>query len=144
MFTSDSLNNSENDDNIIELSQNSINYLAKQFVQIGDKKIIKKKFILQIIYIIKRLPNWYACSLIDKNSKYDGFFINYDERYGLPKVGDIIKTFSIQIVKLPNRDDYLYFCDNIQKIKESPELLKMNLRQIINYNNQCNHYCYFL
>ena len=135
MLNSDSLNNSENKDNVYELSQNSINYLSNQFVQVGDKKIIKKRFIFQIVNIIKRLPNWYACSLIDKNSIYDGFFINYDERFGLPKVGDIIETFSIQIVKLPNRDNYIYFCNNIQRIKESQELLKINLRKIINYSN---------
>ena len=72
---------------------------------------------------MKKLDNWYCCSLIDQNSKYGGFCIKYKKRYGVPKEGDIIKTSKIEIVKLPNRDTNIYFCDKVKKVEESKKMI---------------------
>ena len=32
---------------------------------------------------------------MDQNSKYGGFCVKYKKRYGVPQVGDIIKTSTI-------------------------------------------------
>ena len=122
----------------IELSKNAINFLSKQFVLECDKRIIEEKFIFQIVYVLKKCHNYYICSIIDKNTKFDGFFINYDEQSIKPKAGDIIETKSIQIVKLPNRIEYIYFCDKVTKIKESEESIKINLENIYNKKNDEN------
>ena len=144
------LNNSNCIITEVELSKNAINFLEKQFVSDGDKRIIEKKFIFQIVYVERKIPHWYRCSLIDQNSKFDGFCIKYDDQFGIPKEGDIIQTNHVQIVKLPNRDNYLYFCDNVKKISEAFELMKINLGLIgrnkelnknnNNINNEIKHY----
>ena len=118
----------------IELSKNGINFLKSQYVVEFEKKIIEEKFIFQIVYVMKKFSNWYNCSLIDLNKKFDGFCIKYDDQSLIPKVGDIIETKNIQIVKLPNRDEYLFFCDNVRKINENLDLMKINLEKINKYN----------
>ena len=106
-----------------QLSKQAINYLDNQIINDGERKIIEAEFIFQVVYSIKRVDNWYCCSLMDQNSKYGGFCIKYKKRYGIPKEGDIIKTNKIQIVKLPNRDVNLYFCDHVKKIEESKKMI---------------------
>ena len=106
-----------------QLSKQAINYLDNQIINDGERKIIEAEFIFQVVYSIKRVDNWYCCSLMDQNSKYGGFCIKYKKRYGVPKEGDIIKTNKIQIVKLPNRDVNLYFCDHVKKIEESKKMI---------------------
>ena len=118
------INNLENE---IQLSKKGIDFLESQFIREFEKKIINEKFIFQIVYIMNKYNNWYNCSLIDFNKKYDGFFIKYDDESLIPKIGDIIETKRIQIVKLPNRDNYIFFCDEVQKIKENLDLMKINL-----------------
>jgi hypothetical protein len=108
--------------NNITLSKGAINYLDNQFVQDGDNKIIEAKFIFQIIYVVKNLSNWYCCSLLDQNSKFGGFCIKYESIYGEPKEGDIIQTSKIKIVKLPNRDTNLYFCENVKRLSQSKKM----------------------
>ena len=125
------INNRENE---IQLSKNGIDFLESQFIREFEKKIINEKFIFQIVYIMNKYNNWYNCSLIDLNKKYDGFFIKYDDESLIPKIGDIIETKRIQIVKLPNRDNYIFFCDEVQKIKENLDLMKINLQTINKYN----------
>lgn len=115
-------NNNTNIDNIT-LSKGAINYLDNQFVQDGDNKIIEAKFIFQIVYVVKNLPNWYCCSLLDQNSKFGGFCIKYESIYGEPKEGDIIQTSKIKIVKLPNRDTNLYFCENVKRLSQSKRMI---------------------
>ena len=131
----------ENGINIIKLSKDAINFLSKQFVSVGEKRIIVEKFIFQIISSIKQTQNWYCCSLIDQNSQFGGFCIKYEDKYGTPKKGDIIKTNNIQIVKLPNRDGYLYFCDNVIRLKESEELMEINFKKINSSNRDNNNEC---
>ena len=114
-------NNITNIDNIT-LSKGAINYLDNQFVQDGDNKIIEAKFIFQIIYVVKNLSNWYCCSLLDQNSKFGGFCIKYESIYGEPKEGDIIQTNKIKIVKLPNRETNLYFCENVKRLSQSKKM----------------------
>ena len=109
--------------NNIKLSKGAINYLDNQFIKNGDKKIINKQFTFQVIYAIKKLSNWYCCSLLDQDNKFGGFCIQYESQYGEPKKGDIIQTNKIQIIKLPNRDTNLYFCENVKKLKESKKMV---------------------
>ena len=118
----------------IKLSKNGIDFLESQFAREFEKKMINEKFIFQIIYVMKKYSNWYNCSLIDLNKKYDGFFIKYEDESLIPKMGDIIETRSIQIVKLPNRDNYIFFCDKVRKINENLDLMKINLQKINRYD----------
>ena len=106
-----------------QLSKQAIKYLDNQIINDGEKKIIEAEFIFQVVYSMKKLDNWYCCSLIDQNSKYGGFCIKYKKRYGVPKEGDIIKTSKIEIVKLPNRDTNIYFCDKVKKVEESKKMI---------------------
>ena len=105
------------------LSKEAINYLDNQIINDGESKTIDAEFTFQVVHSIKRVDNWYCCSLIDQNSKYGGFCVKYKKRYGVPQVGDIIKTSTIQIVKLPNRDLNLYFCDHVKKMEESKKMI---------------------
>jgi len=135
-----SLNKTQKGINTIQLSKNAIYLLSKQFVRDGEKRIIEEKFIFQIISSIKQTKNWYCCSLIDQNSKFGGFCIKYEDKYGIPKKGDILETNKIQIIKLPNRDNYLYFCDNVVKLIESEELMEINLKKINSLNRNNNEH----
>ena len=122
MIESKKINNSININNI-KLSEGAINFLDNQMVKNGDIKLIETNFIFQVIHAIKKLPNWYCCSLLDKNTKFGGFCIKYANQYGIPKKGDIIQTNKIQIVKLPNRDTNLYFCEDVKKLNESKKMI---------------------
>ena len=123
MQISNKIKSPEKKNNNYHLSKQAINYLDNQIINDGERKIIEAEFIFQVVYSIKRVDNWYCCSLMDQNSKYGGFCIKYKKRYGVPKEGDIIKTNKIQIVKLPNRDVNLYFCDHVKKIEESKKMI---------------------
>ena len=109
--------------NISKLSKDAINFLDNQKVNDGESKTIEIDFTFQVIYAMKKLTNWYCCSLMDQNAKYGGFCIKYNKRYGEPKEGDIIKTKTIKIIKLPNRDTNLYFCNNVKKLEESKKMI---------------------
>ena len=109
--------------NIFILSKEAINYLDNQIIKDGENKTIEAPFTFQVVYAIKKFKDWYCCCLMDQKSKYGGFCIKYNKRYGEPKEGDIIKTKKIQIVKLPNRDNNLYFCDNVKKLEESKKMI---------------------
>ena len=148
MSTFNIINYMKNEKENIELSKNAINFLQKQFIRDGEKKTINNKFILQIVCASKKLQNWYYSSLKDQNNKDNGFYIKYKEVSDIPKEGDIIQITNIQIVKLPNRDSYLYFCDNVIKIKEIVQLMRRNDEKIysiissdsetfINMDNDC-------
>ena len=108
-----------------QLSKQAINYLDNQIINDGENKTIEVEFTFQIVYAMKSQESfgWYRCSLMDQNSKYGGFCIKYNKNYGEPKEGDIIKTKKIQIVKLPNRDSNIYFCEQVKKIEESKKML---------------------
>ena len=112
-----------NNNNIQQLSKGAINYLDNQFIKDGESRIIQEEFTFQVIYAMKKLSNWYCCSLMDQNAKYGGFCIKYRKKHGEPKKGDIIKTTKIQIVKLPNRETNLYFCEDVIKISESKKMI---------------------
>ena len=124
----------DNNQKEIKLSKNGIDFLENQFIREFEKKIIDEKFIFQIVYVVNKFSNWYNCSLIDFNKKFDGFFIKYEDESIIPKIGDIIETKIIQIVKLPNRDNYIYFCDKVRKIIENLDLMKINLQKINKYD----------
>lgn len=128
--------------NFIELSKDAINFLQKQLIYDGESKIIEEKFIFQIIYAVKNLENWFSCCLIDQTMKFNGFCIKYDEKSGNPKSGDIIEINRIKIVKLPNRNNYLFFCENVKKLKEANDIIQVNLNKIkrksMNINKENN------
>ena len=112
----------KSDDINIQLSTNAINFLDSQFIKNGEAKVIQTNFIFQILYSIKNL-NWYCCCLLDQNSKYGGFCIKYEKKYGIPTEGDIIETNKIQIAKLQNKDTNLYFCEDVKKLKHMDKFL---------------------
>ena len=115
--------NIQKENNNIILSKGAINFLDNQILKNGESKIIEKEFIFQVIDTIKKLENSYFCSLMDQNSKYGGFCINYESQYGEPKKGDIIQTKKIIIVKLEKRDTNLIFCENVKKLNESKKMI---------------------
>ena len=78
--------------NIFILSKEAINYLDNQIIKDGENKTIEAPFTFQVVYAIKKFKDWYCCCLMDQKSKYGGFCIKYNKRYGEPKEGDIIKT----------------------------------------------------
>ena len=123
MKPSDEIVDSNHNNNIHQLSKGAINYLDNQFIKDGESRIIQEEFTFQVIYAMKKLSNWYCCSLMDQNAKYGGFCIKYRKKHGEPKKGDIIKTTKIQIVKLPNRETNLYFCEDVIKISESKKMI---------------------
>ena len=127
-----SFNHSSKD---IELSIDAINFLSKQFVNDCEKKIINQNFIFQIEFCTKNLDNWYSCCLIDKNSKNRRFYIQYEEKSGIPKEGDIIETNIIHIVKVPNISQYLYFCENVKKLSEGKKIMKIDSKRDKNINS---------
>ena len=109
--------------NLFKLSKDAINFLDNQLIKDCESLEIEVDFTFQIIYAIKKIHNWYCCSLMDQKSKFGGFCIKYNKRYGEPKEGDIINIKKIKIVKLPNRDENLYFCDKVKKIQESKKMI---------------------
>ena len=119
-------NNQININNISILSKNAINFLNSQNITIMENKIIEMNFVFKINYIIKKLDNWYGCSLSDEDSKFDGFYVEYKNRE--LKENDIIKTNRINIIKLPTRDSNLYFCENV--------IIINNYNNYNNYNNK--------
>ena len=127
-----SFNHSSKD---IELSIDAINFLSRQFVNDCEKKIINENFIFQIEFCTKNLDNWYSCCLIDKNSKNRRFYIQYEEKSGIPKEGDIIETNIIHIVKVPNISQYLYFCENVKKLSEGKKIMKIDSKRDKNINS---------
>ena len=120
MKPSDEIIDSYHNNNIQQLSKGAINYLDNQFIKDGESRIIQEEFTFQVIYAMKKLSNWYCCSLMDQNAKYGGFCIKYRKKHGEPKKGDIIKTTKIQI---PNRETNLYFCEDVIKISESKKMI---------------------
>ena len=109
--------------NNIQLSEGAINFLDNQILKNGESKVLEASFTFQIIHAIKNISNWYCCSLLDRNSKFGGFCIKYENQYGEPKKGDIIQTNKIQIIKLPNRETNLYFCTDVKKVNQSKKMI---------------------
>ena len=134
MSATNSINISENHNKNIELSKDAIKFLDRQYVLDLERKIVEEKFVFQIVYVIKKVSNWYNCCLMDRNQKYEGFCIKYEDQSLIPKKGDVIETKNIQIAKLINRNNYLYFCDNVKKIKGNLDLKELNLNKLNIYN----------
>ena len=112
--------NSNNFNNLI-LSKDAINFLNNINIEDIEGEKVEINFLFKINYIIiKRIENWFRCSLSDQESKFDGFYIKYQN--GEPKKGDIILINRIQIFKLPNRNENLYFCEDVKRIEEENEL----------------------
>lgn len=67
MSATNSINISENHNKNIELSKDAIKFLDRQYVLDFERKIVEEKFVFQIVYVIKKVSNWYNCCLIDRN-----------------------------------------------------------------------------
>ena len=124
--------NSNNFKNLI-ISKNAIKFLNNIKIEDieGEKVEINFLFKIKNIIKIKKIEDWFNCSLSDQESKFDGFYIKYEN--GELKKDDIIQVNKIQIYKLPNRDTNLYFCEEVKKIEEENEL-KIYRKEIENNN----------
>ena len=114
------------DDNTgnFELSKGAIQYLEAQTVTQGTKKSLDIDFTFQIERAIKNSGNGgiYNCTLLDSDSKYGGFLLNYEAKDGIPGVGDIIHVGRVLIAILPSRDSHIYYCKNVRLIRRAMAL----------------------
>ena len=96
------------------LSQYAIKFLLSQKIEPDTEKTIEEEFIFQIDHITKNelLKNYTICTLIDNDSKYAGFFINYINNK-TPKVGDIIRTKTITISFVSEANFKIFKCNEV-------------------------------
>ena len=74
------------------LSKGAIKFLESQKVKSGQNKPITTDFIFQIEKATKNKLGLYSCTLLDHDSKYGGFLLQYEQKDGAPGVGDIINV----------------------------------------------------
>ena len=106
----------------IRLSSGAIKSLESQKVSSGAKKTIDVDYIFQIEKATKNNGGVYNCTLLDNDSKYGGFLLQYEQRDGTPGVGDIIHVSKILIAILPSRDSHVYYCKNVKLIRRAMAL----------------------
>ena len=112
------------DDNTgnITLSSGAIKFLETQKVTQGTKKSIDIDYTFQIERATKNSGGIYNCTLLDNDSKYGGFLLQYEQKDGIPGVGDIIHVSKILIALLPSRDSHVYYCKNVRLIRRAMAL----------------------
>ena len=112
------------DDNTgnITLSSGAIKFLETQKVAQGAKKSIDIDYTFQIERATKNNGGVYNCTLLDNDSKYGGFLLQYEPKDGIPGVGDIIHVSKILIAILPSRDSHIYYCKNVRLIRRAMAL----------------------
>lgn len=106
----------------IHLSKGAIKYLESQNLVGGGKLTLEVDFILQIERCAKNNGGMYNCTLIDSDSKYGGFLLQYDQKDGTPGTGDIIHVSKIVMAKLPTRDSHIYYCKIVKLIRRAMAL----------------------
>ena len=111
----------ENNGNI-RLSTGAIKSLESQKVTSGAKKTIDVDYILQIERAVKNNGGVYNCTLLDNDSKYGGFLLQYEQRDGIPGIGDIIHVSKIIIAILPSRESHIYYCKNVKLLRRAMAL----------------------
>jgi ssDNA-binding replication factor A large subunit len=110
--------NSEN----IHLSIGAIKSLEEQKVSTGAKKSLDVDYIFQIERATKNSAAVYNCTLLDNDSKYGGFLLQYEQKDGIPGIGDIIHVSKILIAVLPSRDSHIYYCKNVKLLRRAMAL----------------------
>ena len=112
------------DDNTgnIKLSVGAIKSLENEKVTSGAKKSVDVDFTFQIERATKNNGGIFNCTLLDNDSKYGGFLLNYEPKDGVPGVGDIIHVSKILIAILPSRDSHIYYCKNVKLIRRAMAL----------------------
>ena len=111
----------ENNGNI-RLSSGAIKYLESQKVTSGAKKSLDVDFTFQIEKATKNNGGVYNCILLDNDSKYGGFLLQYEQKDGSPGIGDIIHVSKILIAILPSRESHIYYCKNVKLIRRAMAL----------------------
>ena len=111
----------ENNGNI-HLSSGAIKALESQKVTSGAKKSLDVDYTFQIEKATKNNGGVYNCTLMDGDSKYGGFLLQYDQKDGIPGTGDIIHVSKILIAILPSRESHIYYCKNVKLIRRAMAL----------------------
>ncbi len=106
----------------IRLSTGAIKSLETQKVNTGAKKSLDVDYIFQIERATKNNSGVYNCTLLDNDSKYGGFLLQYEQRDGVPGTGDIIHVSKILIAILPSRDSHIYYCKNVKLLRRAMAL----------------------
>ena len=105
----------------IRLSLGAIKSLESEKVTSGAKKTLDVDYTFQIERATKN-NGVYNCSLLDNDSKYAGFLLQYEPKDGTPGVGDIIHVSKIIIAILPSRENHIYYCKNVKLIRRAMAL----------------------
>lgn len=113
---------SDNNTESIKLSSGAIKSLESENVEKGAKKTIEVDFTFQIEKATQNNGPVYNCTLLDNDTKYGGFLLNYQQKDGIPGKGDIIHVSKILIALLPGRNSHIYFCKNVSLIKRGKQL----------------------
>ena len=103
----------------IHLSSGAIKSLESQKVTSGAKKTLDVDYTFQIEKATKNNGGVYNCTLLDNDSKYGGFLLQYEQKDGTPGVGDIIHVSKILVAILPSRDSHIYYCKNVKLIRRA-------------------------
>ena len=111
----------ENSGNI-HLSSGAIKFLESQKVSSGIKKTLEVDYIFQIEKSTKNSGGVYNCTLLDNDSKYAGFLLQYDQNDGIPGVGDIIHVSKVLIAILPSKTQHIYYCKNVKLLSRAMAL----------------------
>ncbi len=111
----------ENSGNI-RLSIGAIKSLEAQKVANGAKKCLDVDYTFQIERATKNNGGVYNCTLLDNDSKYGGFLLQYEQKDGIPGTGDIIHVSKILIAILPSRVSHIYYCKNVKLIRRAMAL----------------------
>ena len=106
----------------IRLSSGAIKFLESQKLSNGIKKTLDVDYTFQIEKASKTNGGIFNCTLIDNDSKYGGFLVQYDPNDGSPEVGDIFHTSKIIIAILPSRESHIYYCKNVKLIRRAMAL----------------------
>jgi hypothetical protein len=106
----------------IRLSTGAIKFLESQKVTSGAKKTLDVDYTFQIEKASKNNGGVYSCTLLDNDSKYAGFLLQYEQKDGTPGVGDVIHVSKILIAILPSRESHIYYCKNVKLIRRAMAL----------------------
>ena len=125
------------DDNTgnITLTSGAIKSLESQKVNSGAKKSVDVDYTFQIERATKNSGGIYNCTLLDNDSKYGGFLLTYEQKDGVPGVGDIIHVSKILIAILPSRDSHIYYCKNVKLIRRAMAL-QVDPKKLSNVSKQ--------
>jgi hypothetical protein len=106
----------------ISLTKGAIKFLESTKITSGVKKSLDVDYTFQIEKATKNNGGVYNCTLMDGDSKYGGFLLQYDQKDGIPGTGDIIHVSKILIAVLPSRDSHIYYCKNVKLIRRAMAL----------------------